>query len=177
LSTTLDVFALKKLIANDAASISKRCSCHHTNHANKRKHRARKGDVSNEPRIPAGQSGGGEWTTGDGGAGQPSNPNIVPAQIEVLPAPGAIPLPFDLPAPPTEITPFPFDVPGANLEPSNPYPNRPECVEEWAHATEFCQDLKRRGKLRGGYGGFGSSFAKCVLGMVSEACGGNPTGA
>jgi len=42
------------------------------------------------------------------------------------------------------------------------------------HAIKFCNDQKRRGKLKGGYGGFGKDLMSCVMGLVSEACGGNP---
>jgi hypothetical protein len=59
----------------------------------------------------------------------------------------------------------------------NPYPNKPECVAEWAAAAKYCDDLRKRGKLgKRGYRGFGPSYQKCLLGMVSEECGGNPTG-
>ena len=65
----------------------------------------------------------------------------------------------------------PMTVPRAQ----NPYPDRPECEEEWAAAKKFCDDLKRRGKLgKNGYRGFGKTYQQCLLGQVSEACGGNP---
>ena len=88
--------------------------------------------------------------------------------------------------PPTEVAPFPFSLPGAGLRPPplvNPYPNKRKCVEEWAEAEEFCKQMESEGKLvagpRGkrtrGYSGFGKDYNSCVLGRVSEECGGNPT--
>lgn len=134
---------------------------------------AQKRDVSNEPRIPKGQPGGGEWTS-EGGGGSAPEPRMIPVQAVPMP----IPMPFELPLPPTEITPFPLDIPNGNIRepiPVNPYPDRPDCVEEWAHATKFCDEQRRRGKLKPGYGGFGKDITKCLLGMVSEECGGNST--
>jgi hypothetical protein len=78
--------------------------------------------------------------------------------------------------PPTGLNPpLPLEIPGVTREPVNPYPDQPECEEEWTHAFRFCRDQQQRGKLKGGYGGFGKDFTNCVMGMVSEACGGNPT--
>jgi hypothetical protein len=52
----------------------------------------------------------------------------------------------------------------------------PECREEWEHAQRFCDDLLRRNKLGALYGGygFGRSMIQCLMGQVSERCGGNP---
>jgi hypothetical protein len=167
-----DDIALAKLMIAESELLLKRCT--RCRRPNEPRARARKRDVSDEPRIPAGQSGGGEWTTEDGTRTPTFNPLLIPAQAITVP----IPAPFELPLPPTEVTPFPFEIPGANLgEPVNPYPDRPECVEEWAYAYKFCDERQKRRKLRPGYGGFGKDFARCVLGLVSEACGGNPTGA
>jgi hypothetical protein len=59
---------------------------------------------------------------------------------------------------------------------ANPYPEKRKCAEEWAKATEYCYDLKRRGLLGAdGYRGFGKSLNQCIRGMISEECGGNPT--
>ena len=161
-----DDLALARLLTVEAELIAKcsRCAANKT----------RKRDVSDEPRIPAGQTGGGEWTTGDGAATPAPNPLLIPAQAITAP----IPLPFELPLPPTEITPFPLEIPGGNLRepvPTNPYPDRPDCVAEWAHAMKFCRDQMGQGKLKPGYSGFGKDFASCLRGMVSEDCGGNPT--
>ena len=184
LSNAPNAVALRKASAVGTTSITKRCSCDRRKRSRRRLRRARKGDVSNEPRIPAGQSGGGEWTTDGDRTGQSSNPNIIPVQVEVLPAPGTIPLPFDLPAP-DEITPVPFALPGQMLDPPlvNPYPNKRKCVEEWEEAQEFCAKMESEGKLvpgpagrrSRGYSGFGKDYGSCVLGRVSEECGGSPT--
>src|SRR5260370_38981153 len=75
-------------------------------------------DVSNQPRIPAGQPGGGRWTT-DGGDQSPQSP-IVPTQAIPLPwGPFIRPLPGVRPVPPGAIRPLPpdilptLDIPGA----------------------------------------------------------------
>jgi hypothetical protein len=109
---------------------------------------------------------------GEGASG--SRPALIPAQAVPMP------LPFELPIPPTEITPFPFEIPNGNIRepiPVNPYSDRPDCVAEWAHATEFCNRQKTQGKLKPGYSGFGKDLMRCILGMVLEACGGNAMGA
>jgi hypothetical protein len=82
------------------------------------------------------------------------------------------------------VKPFPgtIEVPGMVIprvnpfvEPKNPFPERSECVEEWAAAVKFCDELVRKGKLgKRGTRGFGDSYYQCVLGQASEDCGGNP---
>jgi hypothetical protein len=136
--------------------------------------KTKKRDVSDEPRVPAGQTGGGQWTTDGGPSASLTNSLLVPAQAIAPPMP--IPVPFELPTLPIRpYPPLPLDIPGVTREPVNPYPDRPECVEEWEHAIKFCNDLKARGKLGSdGYRGFGGNVVSCILGMVSEACGGNP---
>jgi hypothetical protein len=132
-------------------------------------------DPTKHPRWPAGTPDGvgGEFapagTFGDSDADE--GQRATTAQI-TIPAPWAIP---DLAPLPSEITPAPL-IP--NIDPrhslENPYPDRPECVEEWAHALSYCQKLIGR-RLLGtdGYRGRGRTFQQCVLGLVSEACGGN----
>jgi hypothetical protein len=91
----------------------------------------------------------------------------------------AIPMPFDAIAPrgaipwPSEIVP-PLGInPRSRLE--NPYPDREGCDEEWAHALEYCRKLADRGVLgKGDYREHGKVFLQCVLGQVSERCGGSP---
>lgn len=63
--------------------------------------------------------------------------------------------------------------PGGLATADLPYPDDPDCVAQWAHAEEFRQDQLDQGKLvkkpKGkGYGGFGDSYEKCLMGMVSE---------
>lgn len=92
---------------------------------------------------------------------------------------GAIPIPFDLIAPrgmpvPSEIVPPLSIYPRREL--INPYPDRPGCEEEWADALAYCWKPKERKQLgKGDNRGSGRTFEKCVLGRVSERCGGNPT--
>jgi hypothetical protein len=132
------------------------------------------------PRWPAKSpySVGGQFAP----AGSPQNestdggqsPLVIPAQGAItLPILGTIPLPL-----PSEITPIPLVPPGVSPRdvPRNPYPDRPECEEEWASAFEYCGKLMLKGRLGSdGYRGMGNSFYKCVMGQVSEDCGGNPT--
>jgi hypothetical protein len=150
-----------------------------------------------EPRIPAGQPDGGEWTTGgaaeapaplpsvaesDGAAsperGGRADPSLIPAQVTI---PWDLPtdIPWELPGAPTEITPIPFDFPGAERKrpplPTNPFPRDPECAKEWAAAYDYCSQMKSEGKLQPGYYGPGKDMRSCLLGQVSERCGGNPT--
>jgi len=134
-----------------------------------------------EPRIPAGQPNGGEWTTGgdaDGSSGSADANTglIIPAQITI---PWDIPgvTPWDIPGMPSEITPFPFDFPGAERKrpplPTNPFPRDPECAAEWAHAYDYCDEQQAKGNFRPGYAGPGKDYRSCLLGQVSERCGGN----
>jgi hypothetical protein len=98
-----------------------------------------------------------------------------------MPAPGAFPAPFNIPMPafpnlPSEILPPPVIGPG--ISPSkplkNPYPNRPKCIEEWAHSEEYCGRLLKEKKLgKGDYKGMGKSYSECLMGQISEECGGN----
>src|SRR5260221_5026442 len=142
-------------------------------------------DVSNQPRIPAGQPGGGQWTT-DGGDQSPQSP-IVPTQAIPLPwGPFIRPLPGVRPVPPGAIRPLPpdiippLDIPGGVPRegiPQNPYPDRPECVEEWEAAYRYCKNLKDRGLLgEGDYRGSGKNMWQCMMGQVPEDCGGNAYG-
>jgi hypothetical protein len=102
---------------------------------------------------------------------------IIPAQITIpFPGSGTIIAPRPIPIlPPIPITPtnptFPY---GDSLTPTNPYPKDEECVEEWEHAIRECNKLARDGKLKPGRGGYGADYNKCLLGLVSERCGGNP---
>jgi hypothetical protein len=71
-------------------------------------------------------------------------------------------------------------MPGVGREgiPANPYPDRPECAEEWASAVAHCKRLKENGLLgTKGYRGMGTNLFDCIMGQVSEECGGNSTGA
>ena len=63
------------------------------------------------------------------------------------------------------------DLPPRSLPPG--WNRDPECYEEWRHAHEFCEDLAARKKL-GDTTGFGRWLLECMMGQVSERCGGNP---
>jgi hypothetical protein len=140
-----------------------------------------KWDPTKHPRWPAGSpdSIGGEFAPG-GSAGSDSlsgqeNPPVIPAQITIpapfdIPVPGVIPFPSEILPPPTIPNISPRNAP------RNPYPDRPECEEEWADAFEYCNKLMRNGRLgRGDYRGMGKTFFQCLMGQVSEDCGGNIT--
>src|SRR5262249_24034540 len=156
-----------------------RCSCPGRDAERARTH---KRDVSKEPRIPRGEAGGGQWTSGGGidrdGKTPGSNSLLVPAQMApVMPWARPAPLPWTLPPPPTEISPF-LDLPGDTLDPGkplrNPFPRNERCVEEWDHAFEYCDDLEKKGLLgKGDHKESGRTYRQCVLGQVSEECGGS----
>lgn len=138
-------------------------------------------DPAKHPRRPTGSPGGigGEFApagaaSGDSEVGGP-NLSTTPAQL-------TIPVPFELPGGipfPSEIVPPPV-IPNISPRdlPRNPYPDRPECEEEWAEAIAFCKGLLERNQLgRGDYRGSGKTLYQCIMGQVSAACGGNGTGA
>jgi hypothetical protein len=135
-------------------------------------------DPLKHPRWPAGSPDGigGEFAPAGTASGDSVNsesrPSAIPAQI-------TIPVPFELPGipVPSEIVPAPV-IPDINPRSQlrNPFPDRPECEEEWAHALEYCGRLMGSGRMgKEGSRGFGRTFMKCVLGMVREDCGGSLT--
>jgi len=121
----------------------------------------------------------GWWTTG-GASGHSAGlqqafleplelPLIEPLIEEVKPAPTPMPSPTDI-VPPTMGPRRDRYVPPL----TNPYPDSPECVEEWEDANERCDELRRTGKLgKGDYRRFGRNFNDCLRAHVSQACGGN----
>ncbi len=102
--------------------------------------------------------------------------SIVQAQI-AIPAPSIeIPVPIPLPLPFEIVPPIiaPYILPRSL--PQNPYPGRPECVREWQDAYDFCWNLKSTGRLgRGDWRGMGKTLRDCILGQVTERCGGLST--
>jgi hypothetical protein len=123
---------------------------------------AKAGYNPDEPRDQRGR-----WTNGGDAEGR-----LIPAQATIV-EPLIGPL-FD-----EMVRPFPgtIDVvpPMALPRAQNPYLDRPECVEEWIAAEQFCRDLMRRAKFgKDGYRGFGKNYQKCLLGQLSEDCGANP---
>jgi len=131
-------------------------------------------DPAKHPRWPAESpdSVGGQFAPSDAVAAT-GEASVIPAQITIPAPPIDIPAPFPFPLP-SEIVP-PLIVPDIlpRSLPQNPYPNRPRCVKEWQDAYKFCWDLKTRGQLgRGDYRGMGRTLSDCILGQVSESCGG-----
>lgn len=139
-------------------------------------------DPTKHPRWPAGSpdSTGGQFapvgTTTEGPATQEPNAHVIPAQI-TIPLP-PIEIPGELPFP-SEIVPPPIAIPDTYpRELKNPYPDRPECEQEWAEAMRKCREMIERGQFgRDDYRGMGKFFYQCVKGHVSADCGGNSTGA
>jgi hypothetical protein len=135
-------------------------------------------DPQKHPRWPAGSpdSIGGRFAPADSelDAAQADDSrastrtaNAIPIPFEAVVPRGAIPWPSEI-APPLGLYP--------RRELENPYPDREGCDEEWAAAFRDCWELLRRKQLgRGNNRGSGKTFEKCVLGRVSERCGGNPT--
>jgi hypothetical protein len=134
------------------------------------------------PRWPAGSpdSIGGQFASiGSGNSAdtpaETGRPPVIPAQISIpFPFGSAVfrPIPW-----PSEIVPPAGIIPDVNprRELTNPYPDRPECEEEWREAIAYCQELARKGFGWDGYRGMGKNFRECVMGQVSAGCGGNPT--
>lgn len=130
------------------------------------------------PRWPAGSpdSIGGEFAPAGSASSDPAAGN---ESAPLLPIQLTIPVPFELPGGipfPSEILPPPLLPPNINplTIPRNPYPGRPKCVKEWAEATQDCLDLWADGQLgTDDYRGMGKTLHECIMGRVSEDCGGN----
>lgn len=145
-------------------------------------------DPAKHPRWPAGSPGGvgGEFApasaaSNGSGAGDPtaSGGTVTAPSTLVIPAQITIPAPFDLPIPPfpSEILPPPAIPDIYPRELRNPYPERAGCDEEWADAIKYCDNLRKKGLLKtDDYRGMGDYY-QCVMGNVSERCGGFSTGA
>jgi hypothetical protein len=140
-------------------------------------------DADSHPRWPAGDSSGrgGEFRPADAGPAD-DRPLVVPAQATVIdPLPVPWEMPWEVPTipRPTEILPPPLDIPNEQERTRpplvNPFPRKRKCVEEWDHATEYCEDQEKKGNFRPGYGGPGKDYYSCVMGQVSQECGGNGT--
>ncbi len=134
-------------------------------------------DPSQHPRWPAGSpdSVGGRFAPGDASAdASPEDESRRSRTVQLAPT---IPIPFEAVAPRgfpwSEIAPPLGILPRSRLE--NPYPDREGCDEEWEYAREYCRKLDKRGLLgKGDYREHGKVFLQCVLGQVSERCGGSP---
>jgi hypothetical protein len=131
-------------------------------------------DPAKHPRWPAGSPGGvgGEFAPAD--TSSEANSPVIPAQGTIT-APWPLELPGRIPLP-SEVLPPPAIAPNINpiTIPRNPYPGRPKCVREWAEATEDCLKLWEKGLLgTDDYRGMGRTVAECIMGRVSQDCGGN----
>ena len=139
-------------------------------------------DPTKHPRWAAGSPGGvgGQFAPRDDYANTGTSEAGAPRPQAQMTLPVPLDIPFIEPLlPPSEIVP-PIFVPDTlpRSLPQNPYPSRPRCVREWAEAEEYCQRLKDRGVLgKGDYRGMGKTVAQCIMGRVTEACGGNATNA
>jgi hypothetical protein len=103
----------------------------------------------------------------------PSNP-----YIEVFPRPFApeyIPYPPRAAPWPPETFPMPEEVmppPALPFEgDDDTKPTKEECDRQWAEAGSRCLELERAAQARGNYR---FNMGRCVKGLVSAACGGNP---
>jgi hypothetical protein len=136
-------------------------------------------DPAQHPRWPTGSPGGigGEFAPAGAVSDDANSVGDAGASTSITPTQLTIPAPFDFPIPPlpSEILPppvIPEIYPRSNLR--NPYPDRPECEEEWANALDYCERLITSGRMGAdGYRGFEKNFQQCVLGRVREDCGGN----
>ncbi len=99
-------------------------------------------DEEKHPRWPAGSpdSVGGQFAAA-GAVGEPGAEQNTPVTTAQA---GAIPIPFEsqIPIPP-RFPPVPLAPPDISprRELENPYPDRPECEEEWEHALKYCWKL------------------------------------
>jgi hypothetical protein len=144
-------------------------------------------DPDLHPRWPAGDPAGrgGEFRPTDAGsaatASQPIGdwPSVLPAQATIIdPIPLPWEMPWEVPFPrPTEIVPPALDIPNEQERTRrplvNPFPRKRRCVEEWEHAFKYCDEQEKKGNFKPGYGGPGKDYYSCVMGQISEECGGN----
>lgn len=122
---------------------------------------------------------------------KPVNVSVASGDAALIPTQVTIPLDPVFPPPlepviprvprlgplPSEIMPPPIAIPNANplRLPTNPYPDRPECEEEWASATKYCLERLRKRQMGGRREsrGIGRTVDECIRGQVTEDCGGN----
>jgi hypothetical protein len=122
----------------------------------------------------------GWWTTGSAGGHSTGvqqafleEPLFEPLLEQLLGRPPVEPEPMP---PPIDVVPPTMGPRNDRYAPplTNPYPDSPECEQEWDRAQKFCDELRRRGKFgKNGYKGFGWWFNQCLRGQVSQNCGGN----
>ena len=134
-------------------------------------------DEEKHPRWPAGSpdSVGGQFAPVDAGVGSPQP--VASETAPIIQAQATIAVPLESPILVPRIPPIPLapsDISPRDL-PQNPYPDRPEREQEWAEAYRRCFEYLRKGLLgAGSHRGMGKFLYQCILGQVSEDCGGNP---
>lgn len=107
-----------------------------------------------------------------------SGPSVIQVQATIVAPPIELPAPVPLPLPSEIVPPLVAPNIAPRSLPQNPYPGRPECVKEWQEAFQFCWGLKTKRQLGAGdYRGMGRTMRDCMMGQVSESCGGDATGA
>ena len=99
---------------------------------------------------------------------RPSAPENFPAPSEARP----------FPLTPDDVDPIPFDQPYPLRDESppgkKPRPSKRDCDEQWAYAGEKCAEEKKRLQKMAGHRYIDFDDRRCLMGLVSEACGGNP---
>lgn len=101
-----------------------------------------------QPRVPAGTAEGGRWSAG-GGFGQWLRTGLQPVGLPLLGL-------------------------GRRIIERNPHPDDPECVKEWQEAQSYCLELFNALNKDPTRNIYGPDYNACLLGQVSERCGGNP---
>lgn len=134
-------------------------------------------DPTEHPRWPAGSPGGIGGEFAPSGSANTDSPLVEPSP-KLLPAQLTIPAPFEIPGIPLPSEVLPAPVLPPNISPlhipRNPYPGRRKCVKEWADAKRDCLELWMSGLLgKDDYRGMGRTVAECMMGRVSQDCGGN----
>lgn len=94
---------------------------------------------------------------------------------EYFPAPSQV-RPF--PLTPDNVEPIPLDLPNSLRDESRPgkkpRPSKRECDEHWADAGRICDEQKKKLQEIAGHRYVDFDDRQCLMGLVSEACGGNP---
>ncbi|MGD0190859.1 MAG: hypothetical protein ABSD74_08970 [Rhizomicrobium sp.] len=138
-------------------------------------------DADEHPRWPAGSADsiGGQFApAGSGTDSGVSGGSLIPVQLAPpIPVPPLeIPFPRFGPLPSEIFPPVPIPINPREL-PRNPFPRNPKCAEEWAAAEAYCEKLRKEKKLTRGDDrrnrGFGEWMHQCLMGQVTEECGGN----
>jgi hypothetical protein len=122
----------------------------------------------------------GRWTSGGGGTASNMRTQLAQALVEPFVEPLIEPFveepvkPVPMPAP-SDIVPPTMGPRGFRPVPpfTNPYPNDPDCVEEWENARKYCNEQRRSGRLKWSDSRrYLITYDQCVRGQVREACGG-----